>query len=370
MQGPEGPKGERGYPGEQGIQGPQGDKGETGDTGPQGDQGSKGDHGIPGIQGEPGPQGDKGDRGDPGVGLNIIGPLPSESHLPPTGNEGDAYVMEDTGDLWMWLDGDWRNIGNVQGPQGPPGETGPEGPEGPPGPEGPRGLTGAEGQQGPPGETGPDGPPGDDGADGAQGPPGEAATISVGTTTTGDEGAVASVTQRGTSQDRIFDFVVPRGQRGLQGIQGIQGIQGDKGDPGNDGTPGAPGILGITRDLVQTPAYGFLPTALTHIHTGSLSGFVPGGIYNYRITGEWSIRNTAAGAGFVEGGITLPGIPAIVSEMVQVQSGARPFSATLQGTFVATAATQQFQVWARRTTDGNTVDFRAGRVWIDAIRTG
>ncbi|MBQ1769074.1 MAG: hypothetical protein IIZ99_00020 [Turicibacter sp.] len=68
---------------------------------------------------------------------------------------------------------------------------------------------------------------------GPQGIPGEAATISVGTVTTGAAGTDASVINSGTSSAAILDFVIPQGAQGLQGIQGPQGIQGLTGATGN-----------------------------------------------------------------------------------------------------------------------------------------
>jgi phage baseplate assembly protein W len=70
---------------------------------------------------------------------------------------------------------------------------------------------------------------------GPPGPSGEAATITAGMTTTGDPGTDALVTQRGTLEDAIFDFLIPRGDVGPQGAvgpQGPQGIQGPQGPPG------------------------------------------------------------------------------------------------------------------------------------------
>ena len=87
----------------------------------------------------------------------------------------------------------------------------------------PRGETGATGAQGPQGETGatgaqgpqgPQGPQGETGATGEQGPAGEAATVTVGTTTTGDPGTNASVTNSGTAQNAILNFTIPRGETG------------------------------------------------------------------------------------------------------------------------------------------------------------
>jgi len=55
---------------------------------------------------------------------------------------------------------------------------------------------------------------------------GVAATVEIGTVTTGAPGASASVVNVGTLTDAVFDFVIP------EGLQGIQGIQGPQGDPG------------------------------------------------------------------------------------------------------------------------------------------
>lgn len=79
----------------------------------------------------------------------------------------------------------------------------------------PRGATGATGA------TGPQGPAGEDGEDGA------AATITVGTTTTSDAGTDAIVTNSGTENAAILNFVIPRGETGATGPQGPAGEDGD-----------------------------------------------------------------------------------------------------------------------------------------------
>lgn len=58
---------------------------------------------------------------------------------------------------------------------------------------------------------------------GLKGDPGEAATIQVGTVTASDPGADPAVTNSGTEQDAVLNFVLPRG---------IQGPAGPKGDTG------------------------------------------------------------------------------------------------------------------------------------------
>lgn len=77
---------------------------------------------------------------------------------------------------------------------------------------------------------------------------GEAASVTVGTTTTGNPGTNASVVNVGTSSDAVLNFTIPRGATGAQGEQGIQGEQGVKGDPGDDGKTFTP-IQGTTTTL-------------------------------------------------------------------------------------------------------------------------
>lgn len=70
------------------------------------------------------------------------------------------------------------------------------------------------------GEPGKDGAPGKDGLDGE----GIAATIEVGTVTTGAAGTNASVTNVGTEQRAILNFVIPRGEKGASGEEGSAGV--------------------------------------------------------------------------------------------------------------------------------------------------
>lgn len=192
--GPTGPTGPAGADGVDGAEGPQGPQGETGPvgptgaigpTGPQGEAGPAGQDGAVGAtgpQGEIGPTGPTGPRGNDGTGVTILGSYTDEEALRqahPTGNPGDAYLVQ--GDLYVWsaTENDWDNVGNIQGPQGdtgPQGEVGPTGPTGAPGligptgPQGEKGQTGDAGPQGDVGPTGPTGPAGENGAAGEQGP--------------------------------------------------------------------------------------------------------------------------------------------------------------------------------------------------------
>lgn len=72
------------------------------------------------------------------------------------------------------------------------------------------------------GDTGPQGPTGPAGAQGADGPAGSTATVTVGTTTTGDAGTDAAVTNSGTTSAAVLDFTIPRGDTGPAGpTQGL-----------------------------------------------------------------------------------------------------------------------------------------------------
>ena len=59
---------------------------------------------------------------------------------------------------------------------------------------------------------------------GSQGEPGTAATVSVGSTTTGAAGTSASVVNSGTSSAAVLDFVIPRGADGTDGTDGTDGF--------------------------------------------------------------------------------------------------------------------------------------------------
>ena len=81
-------------------------------------------------------------------------------------------------------------------------------------PTGGRGLKGDKGNPGAKGDTGGPGTPGKDG---------EAATITVGSTTTGDAGTDASVTNSGTTSAAVLDFTIPKGDKGDTGDTGETG---------------------------------------------------------------------------------------------------------------------------------------------------
>ena len=69
-----------------------------------------------------------------------------------------------------------------------------------------------------------------------------ATTVEVGTVTAGD---IASVTNVGTPQNAILDFVLEKGEQGEMGPAGPQGPQGEKGEKGDQGPKGDKGDQGV-----------------------------------------------------------------------------------------------------------------------------
>ncbi len=167
------------------------------------------------IIGTPGPRGRDG-AGTVTVGTTTTGAAGTNAFVTNTGTAQNAVLNFTIP----------RGETGATGPQGPQGETGATGPQGP------QGETGAIGPQGPQGETGAVGP------QGPTGTAGEAATVTVGTTTTGDAGTNASVTNTGTAQNAVLNFTIPRGETGATGPQGLQGETGAVGPQGPAGTAG------------------------------------------------------------------------------------------------------------------------------------
>jgi hypothetical protein len=99
------------------------------------------DTGIP-ANGRPGPEGPKGDpfryedftpeqleglRGADGTGVTILGSYDTQEDLNnahPTGEVGDAYIVQGVLYVWSETDGKWIAVGNIQGPKGDRGEKG------------------------------------------------------------------------------------------------------------------------------------------------------------------------------------------------------------------------------------------------------
>lgn len=83
---------------------------------------------------------------------------------------------------------------------------------------------------------------GDTGDKGDTGNTGAAATVAVGTTTTGDAGTNAAVTNSGTSSAAVLNFTIPKGDKG------------DKGDTGNTGATPAFSVGTVTTGAAGSSA--------------------------------------------------------------------------------------------------------------------
>jgi hypothetical protein len=98
----------------------------------------------------------------------------------------------------------WQSFGSSSGI----GSPGPTGPAGATGPAGSNGAAGAAGSTGPTGATG------------TTGAAGAAATVTVGTVTTGAAGTSVAVTNSGTSSAAVLNFTIPQGAPGTGGTGG------------------------------------------------------------------------------------------------------------------------------------------------------
>lgn len=94
---------------------------------------------------------------------------------------------------------------------------------------------------------------GDQGPPGPEGPPGDAATIAVGTVTTGAAGSPAIVENSGTSSAAVLDFTIPRGANGADGAPGSKGEPGANGADGADGVPGAAATVSVGSVATGAP---------------------------------------------------------------------------------------------------------------------
>lgn len=88
------------------------------------------------------------------------------------------------------------------------------------------------GPQGEKGEKGDQGDAGEKGDKGDKGDTGDAATITVGRVSTGAPGTNVQITNTGTPENAVFNFVIPRGEPGDTGAQGPEGPQGPAGPTG------------------------------------------------------------------------------------------------------------------------------------------
>lgn len=163
-----------------------------------------------GPTGPTGAVGATGPTGAQGTSISLQGSVANVGALPGSANINDAYINDDDGNLYVWNGSSWTDAGQIVGPEG---ATGPQGAQGPTGP---------------------------------QGNAGTAATIQIGTITTGDAGTNASVANSGNLIAAVLDFTIPRGVTGPQGEVGPTGATGDTGPQGAIGPTGAQGEIGPT----------------------------------------------------------------------------------------------------------------------------
>lgn len=144
------------------------------------------------------------------------------------------------------------------------------------------------------------------------GPPGTAATLAVGSVTTGSPGSAASVVNSGTASAAVFDITIPRGATGADGAAGAkgdQGAKGDKGDAGAKGDQGIQGIQGIQGAKGDTGASGSAGAKGDKGDTGAAGVGVPAGGTTGQVLSKSSGTDyatawtTPAGGG---GGVSFP----------------------------------------------------------------
>ncbi|MEI3605566.1 LPXTG cell wall anchor domain-containing protein [Pseudogracilibacillus sp. SE30717A] len=115
-----------------------------------------------------GEEGQDGDDGQDGVGgaTWLVGEGAPDVNV---GNNGDLYLDTVSGDIYVKTNGDWEQVGNLQGPPGQDGEDGKDGTDGKDGEDGKDGTDGKDGEDGKDGTDGKDGEDGKDGTDGKDG---------------------------------------------------------------------------------------------------------------------------------------------------------------------------------------------------------
>lgn len=274
-------------------------------------------------------EGSRGADGAPGAPIvirDMYGTLDELRTAVTMPNLGDMYAVgtESENVVYFWNGTAWVGLGAVKGADGAPGKDGVDGAPGVAGKDGTSATirvgtvsTGAAGSSaqvtnggtesaavldfviprgadGAPGKDGADGAPGSDGAPGAAGKDGTSATIRVGTVTTGAAGSSAQVTNGGTENAAVLNFVIPRGADGAPGKDGADGAPGAAGAPGKDGADGADfRILGYYDTLSALTSAVTAPTAGDAYGVGTSE---PYEIYIFDgVSGTWKNNGTIQG---------------------------------------------------------------------------
>ena len=202
-----------------------------------------------------------------------MGSVATSSNLPDpySGDIGDGYVVQDTGNLWVWDGSQWDNVGQFVGYTGSQGDTGFTGSRGAvgftgsQGAQGNVGFTGSIGAQGVTGNVGFTGSAGAQGVTGNVGFTGSAGAQGV----TGNVGFTGSIGATGATGNVGFTGSIGatgftgstgnvgiQGNTGFTGSQGLAGFNGSVGFTGSVGTTGAQGAIGFTGSVGTTGAQG------------------------------------------------------------------------------------------------------------------
>ena len=304
---------------------PKGDKGDKGDPGQDGAQGPQGEPGPAGADGAQGPEGPQGPQGDPGQdGADGFSPTIVENSQ----NDDNVYRLDITTKDSTFTTPNLKGGAGTGGPgtaatitvgSVTSGDTASVTNSGT--------STNAvfdfvlpKGDKGDPGEAGKDGTNGADGA---------AATIIVGKVTTGEPGTDATVTNSGTENAAVLDFVIPKGEKG---------DKGDQGDPGQDGAPGADGADGAaaTIQIGQVTTVGPEEQAsVTNVGTETNA------IFNFSIPrGERGATGTGGEGGGTTDYEALENLPTINGQLVMGDKSLKDYGIQPAGNYAEASTTR------------------------------
>lgn len=200
------------------------------------------------------------------------------------------------------------------------------------------------------GDTGPRGEKGDTGEKGNTGEKGDAATVAIGTVTTGAAGSGATVKNSGTSHAAVLDFVIPRGDKGETGAIGPAGPQGPigptgpKGDTGSQGVQGIPGTAATVS--VGTVVTGEPGESAAVINTGTANAAVLDFVIPKGVKGDTGNIGPQGPKGDTGEGLTIKGR----YDTLEALESAVPSPAAGDNYYVGTAA--PYAVYTFTETDG------------------
>jgi hypothetical protein len=332
--------------------------------------------GAVGIQGPAGPTGATGPSGPSGTAATVS--VGSTTTLPAGGtatvtNSGtsSAAVLE---------------FSIPRGDQGDPGATGPMGPGGAAGAAATIAVgtvtTSAPGGSAAVVNSGTSAaavfdftlPAGFNGTNGTNGTNGAAATVSVGSTTTGAAGTSASVTNSGTSSAAVLEFTIPAGANGTNGTNGTNGAAGlgylvAKGTSGTDQTSTSnttlTAISGLSLSVTSGRRY-WIKAMGNYRSAATTTGLGLGFSTTVSTTSVgWSARIAQAAAGtdsFYEGGASSLATTIVSTAALAANTD---YLWTIEG-FLEPSASGTIAIGFRSEISGSTVTIRPGSILIAA----